>query len=305
MNFTESFNFRESILMEGALGERLKREYHLTFDQNVVMASLIYSEKGRQALSQLWTEYADISSKYDLPFLATTPTRRVNKETMAKTEFDDSIISENVEFLRSIQSSQRAEMFVGGLLGCRGDAYTGLGSLGLKESAIFHEWEVKHFAEANVDFLYAALIPNVEEAAGIAQAIEKYKIPYIISFTIQRNGCLIDGTTISDAIEYIDKITEFAPICYMTNCVHPLIVNEALKQSFNRNDIVYKRFLGIQANTSPLPYDELDHAKDLKTSDPTVLAEEMLKLREHNHIKIFGGCCGTDGRHMEEIARRM
>ena len=244
VNFKECFNCRESILMEGALGERLKREYNLNFDPNVVMASLVYSEKGRQALSQLWIEYADISCKYNLPFLATTPTRRVNKETMSKTQFDDSIISTNVEFLRTVQSNQTAEMYVGGLLGCHGDAYTGIGALGLKESEIFHEWEVKHFVDANVDFLYAALIPNVEEAAGIALAIEKYKVPYIISFTIQRDGCLIDGTTISDAIEYIDKITDFAPICYMTNCVHPLIVNDALKQSFNRNDVVNKRFLG-------------------------------------------------------------
>ena len=36
--------------MEGALGERLKREYHLAFDKNVVMAGLVYSENGRNAL---------------------------------------------------------------------------------------------------------------------------------------------------------------------------------------------------------------------------------------------------------------
>lgn len=230
VNFIDCFNSRESILMEGALGERLKREYHLTFDEHVVMASLVYSEEGRHALNQLWTEYADIASTYALPFLATTPTRRVNKESIEKSQFDHSIIRSNIEFLRSVQNNQRTEMFVGGMLGCYGDAYTEQNALNLKESEIFHEWEIKLFAETDVDFLYAALIPNVEEAAGIALAIEKYRIPYIISFTIQRDGCLIDGTTISDAIKYIDKITEYTPVCYMTNCVHPLIVNEALKQ---------------------------------------------------------------------------
>lgn len=102
MNFIDCFNSRESILMEGALGERLKREYHLTFDENVVMASLAYSEKGRHALNQLWTEYADIALAYGLPFLATTPTRRVNKESIEKSQFDPSIIRSNVEFLRSV-----------------------------------------------------------------------------------------------------------------------------------------------------------------------------------------------------------
>lgn len=66
--------------MEGALGERLKREYHLTFDEHIAMAKLIYQEEGVMALKKLWTEYYEIAKKYKLPFLATTPTRRANKE---------------------------------------------------------------------------------------------------------------------------------------------------------------------------------------------------------------------------------
>jgi S-methylmethionine-dependent homocysteine/selenocysteine methylase len=305
MNFTECVKNRKSILMEGALGERLKREYNLTFDEYVVMAGLIYSEEGRKALRHLWTEYADIAAAYHLPFLATTPTRRTNKERVEQSCFDASIMKANVDFLREVQSHQSAEMYVGGLLGCRGDAYTGQASLGREESECFHEWEVDLFAESKVDFLYAALMPAVSEAAGMALAIEKYKIPYIISFTIKEDGCLIDGTSISDAIQYIDSITTFAPACYMTNCVHPQIVYAALSQPFNRNERVSTRFLGIQANTSPLPYDKLDNAEELKTSEPELLADEMIKLREISPIKIFGGCCGTDGRHMAEIAKRM
>lgn len=61
--------------MEGALGERLKREYHLAFDKNVVMAGLVYSENGKNALEELWSGYAEIARRYHLPFLATTPTQ--------------------------------------------------------------------------------------------------------------------------------------------------------------------------------------------------------------------------------------
>ena len=34
-------------------------------------------------------------------------------------------------------------MYVGGLLGCCGDAYTGSGALGLEESRDFHKWEIE------------------------------------------------------------------------------------------------------------------------------------------------------------------
>ena len=91
----------------------------------------------------------------------------------------------------------------------------------------------------------------------------------------------------------------------MTNCVHPSIVFEALSQPFNQNTIVKNRFLGIQANTSTLSYAEFDESLDLKCSDPKQFAEVMLKLREISNINIFGGCCGTDSRHMEQVANRL
>ena len=42
--------------MEGALGERLKREYQLNFDKSVAMAELIYSAKGKAAVSPFHQE---------------------------------------------------------------------------------------------------------------------------------------------------------------------------------------------------------------------------------------------------------
>lgn len=305
MNFIECIKTRNSILMEGALGERLKREYNLILDEDVTMAGLIYLENGRRALRELWSEYAQIAKKYHLPFLATTPTRRTNQERVERSRFDSTLIQENVNFLRDVQQLQNMEMYIGGLVGCKGDAFTGADKLDLEASKEFHEWEVRLFAEAGVDFLYAALFPNIEETAGMALAIEKYKIPYIISFTIKKDGCLIDGTRISDAITYIDSLTSYKPVSYMTNCVHPRLVYEALLQPFNNNEIVHNRFRGIQANTSALSYEELDNSKDLKNGDPIEIATDMVKLREISPFQIFGGCCGTDGRHMDEIAKRI
>lgn len=305
MDFSDCIKKEHSILMEGALGERLKREYHLTFDDHIAMAGLVYSKDGRNALKELWTGYLRIAEKYHFPFLAETPTRRANKERIADSCFDSSVIKDNVNFLRDIQKQAKTPMYIGGLLGCKGDAYTGEGALSLEESREFHECQVQCFAQTKVDFLMAGIMPSKEEAAGMALAIQETGIPYIISFTIEGNGCLIDGTPISSAVKYIDSLTERPPECYMTNCVHPRIVGQALMQPFNNNDIVRRRFLGIQANTSPLSYEELDHSADLKSSEPAELAEEMVRLREISPFKIFGGCCGTDDRHMEAIAGKI
>jgi len=301
-DFTRCINENEIILMEGALGERLKREYGLGADEYIVRAGLVYDEKGRQALLNLWTEYMAVAERYQFPFLAMTPTRRANRERVMQSSYTEQVIADNVELLRSVKEKANCEMYIGGLMGCKGDAYTGEGALSEQEAFEFHQWQARLFAQAGVDYLYAGIMPVLSEAAGMAKAMESVKVPYIISFTIQQDGRLIDGTTITDAIRYIDEVTTIAPVCYMTNCVHPSIVYKALSQPFNDNEITRKRFWGIQANTSPLSYAELDNAEDLKCSEPEELAQEMKKVLSIHPIKIFGGCCGTDNRHMEALA---
>lgn len=291
--------------MEGALGERLKREYGLKFDENIAMANLIYSQDGVSALSKLWNEYIDIARKYHLPFIATTPTRRANRERILKSNETEQVILDNVSFLRTIERNSGIEMYIGGLMGCKGDAYTGEGCLSESEAFTFHRWTTEQFRKTNVDFLYAGIMPTLPEATGLAKAIDDTKIPYIISFTIQQDGKLIDGTTIADAIQYIDANTINKPVCYMANCVHPSIVYKALSHSFNDIKLVKERFKGIQANTSPLSYSELDGAIDLKCSEPEDFSNDMIKLSGIGAFQIWGGCCGTDNRHMECIARKL
>ncbi len=305
MDFVKCIANYNNILMEGALGERLKREYEVTFDSKVAMASLIYHKEGRKALSSLWTEYIDIARTYNMPFIATTPTRRANYERVTESVYTEKIIADNVAFLKAIKEQSNIEMYAGGLVGCKGDAYTGEEALSEDDAYHFHRWSVNLFAEAGVDFLYAGIMPALPEAAGLARAADLSGLPYIISFTIQADGRLIDGTTIADAIKYIDRITSNKPVCYMTNCVHPNIVYQALSKEFNQNELVKERFIGIQANASPLSYSELDNAKDVYCTEPEQLSMDMLRLKEIGKFKIWGGCCGTNCRHMKSIARKI
>ncbi len=303
MDFRQCFALSETILLEGALGERLKREYQLQPDDFVSLAAMVYSDKGQMALKELWQQYIAIAQVYHLPFLATTPTRRANKERVQQGGYSSAIIADNVRFLRQIQARSETPMFIGGLMGCKGDAYTGAGALPTEQAKTFHSWQADLFRQAEVDFLYAGIMPTLPEAIGMAQAMADTTLPYIISFTITENGCLIDHTPIARAIETIDNSLDTPPICYMANCIHPQLAQKALLQPFNHVPLVRERFLGIQANTSPLPYDQLDNALNLHTTDPATFAQDMLTLYNTCHLKIIGGCCGTDDRHMRATAQ--
>ena len=291
--------------MEGALGERLKREYGLTMDPHITMSGFYRTKLESSALKALWNQYIDIARRYGFPFLAATPTRRANRETIALAGCSDEVIAGNVAFLRSIQQQSGIEMYVGGQMGNRFNAYSAEGALSEPDAYDFHAWTAERYAQAGADFLYASIIPSLSEAAGLARAADAVGLPYLISFTIQQDGRLMDGTTIADAIAYIDSITANKPVCYMTNCVHPRFVFKALAQPFNQTPLVRQRFAGIQANAAPMTYAELDASPVLYSSPPEELAAEMLRLAELGHIRIWGGCCGTDNRHLESIAKAL
>ncbi|MPM25550.1 hypothetical protein SDC9_72046 [bioreactor metagenome] len=285
------------------MGERLKREYNLPFDNIVALADIIYRSGGKEALYELWNQYIIAAKTYNLPFIATTPTRRANKERVFKAGFDETLIFNNVSFLKELRDTSGIEMYIGGLMGCKGDAYKATDILQPAEAEKFHSWQADLFMQAGADFLYAGIMPALPEAIGMARAMEHTALPYIISFMLRENGRLLDGTTINDAIIQIDNNVVRKPVCYMTNCIHPAVLYKALCYDFNQTPNVKQRFHGIQANTCPLSPEELDNSVELKCSDCTELARSMLKLTELISLKIVGGCCGTDNTHIDKIAQ--
>ena len=325
MNFAACYQFSPHLLMEGALGTRLTGEYGLCFDPQVAMAALLYQPRARQALEALWSGYYRIASSCGLPFLAATPTRRANQERVKGSAYGQrALIRDNVAFLQYLRRKWQAEplaaasplraaascraavpMYIGGLMGCRGDAYRASQVLRSAAARAFHAWAADQFQDAGADFLYAGIMPALPEALGMAQALADTGLPYIISFTLGPEGCLADGTLLARAIETIDARTTRPPLCYMSNCVHPDILRQALLRPENTGSAVRERFCGIQANASPLPPGELERLKEPLTSDPESWAAKLTGLASFMNLKIAGGCCGTKEAHLAALARRL
>ena len=65
-----------------------------------------------------------------------------------------------------------------------------------------------------------------------------------------------------------------------------------------------QRVKGIVANASRCSHAELDEAEKLDDGDPIELGNQLSQIRRRfPHIRVLGGCCGTDMRHMEQIAK--
>lgn len=122
------------------------------------------------------------------------------------------------------------------------------------------------------------------------------EIPYILSFMINRNGQVLDGTDLWDAIRYIDSETSYQALGFMVNCSYPTFLNPE-----EQPKALFSRLLGFQANSSSLSHSELDGSAELQIEDVSEWASEMLKLHGDYGVKILGGCCGTDERHLQSL----
>ena len=307
MSFENCYKNSRIILTEGAIVERLRKECNVIFDPFVNHAGLIYDSS--DPLAPIYREYIQIACRYHLPLMLMTPTRKVNAEThQLSTYRDRNLINDACCYLKAIKNNYcefATNIFVGGLLGCKGDAYVSEGALDSVDSYKFHKIQVEEFRKGDVDFLFAGIMPVLSEAIGLAQAMAESGIPYMISFMIRKDGCLLDGTSIAEAIRIIDASANPRPLCYLSNCIHPSNLILAIECQINKHASQLNRFLGLQANASSLSPEELNNCGILQQENFDEMVKEMLYLVKRHQFKILGGCCGTNGEFMEVLAKQL
>ena len=95
------------------------------------------------------------------------------------------------------------------------------------------------------------------------------------------------------------------PAYFAVNCVHPTVLRDALRGDERLLRLAGVRLLGFKANASRRPPEELASLDRLEAEAPERLAEEIVALRGEYGLKVLGGCCGTDDRHIEALADRL
>jgi S-methylmethionine-dependent homocysteine/selenocysteine methylase len=140
----------------------------------------------------------------------------------------------------------------------------------------------------------------VEEAIGVASAAATAGIPAAISFTVETDGRLPSGQPLADAIGQVDAETGSAPAYFMVNCAHPTHFADVLAAEAGSTE----RIRGLRPNASRMSHAELDEATELDSGDPADLGARSAALRATlPRLNVVGGCCGTDDRHVDAMAR--
>ena len=204
------------------------------------------------------------------------------------------------EFAREYGSTGEP-MLVGGAIGPRGDAYNIGRTPDAAEAEDYHAEQIESFRKAGADHVTAMTFSSVEEAIGLARAAKAAEMPVVISFIVARGGRLMGGETMEEAISRVDAATGSAPVYYMINCTHPTEFTPGLNEG-----AWTARLGGFLPNAVAMETLDLCKLGHLEDGDPVELGGQMAALaRRFPHVNVWGGCCGTDGRHIGEITRQV
>jgi homocysteine S-methyltransferase len=269
---------------------------------------LLNDPTSREALRRYYCGYIEIAHRLRLGFTLDTPTWRANADWGEKLGYSASELVEvnraAVRFVKGIRTeheTRETPIVVCGTMGPRGDGYHPLRLMSVAEAERYHAPQVATFHDAAADMVSAFTLTYVEEAVGIVRAAAALTMPVSISFTVETDGRLPSGQSLREAIEQVDAATDRASAYFMVNCAHPVHFAAELE----RGGRWLTRLGGIRANASRKSHAELDQSSTLDSGDPADLAAAYKRIKPRaTNVRVLGGCCGTDTRHVAYICDR-
>jgi homocysteine S-methyltransferase len=270
---------------------------------------LLTRPDGYEALRRYYESYISVALENKAGFILESATWRASRDWGRKlgyTPADLQAVNRKsialLEDLRNESEAPAAPMVISGNIGPRGDGYQVNEKMTAVEAKAYHQEQIDTLSATQADLVSAFTINYTEEAIGITQAAQEAGIPAVISFTLETNGRLPSGQSLGEAITAVDQATGNGPAYFMINCAHPTHFEQAL----NGTDPWIHRIRAIRANASSKSHAELDAATDLDAGDPVDLGRRYAELKRRlPRLNIFGGCCGTDHRHVAAICKEL
>lgn len=268
---------------------------------------LLGTPEGRAALRKYFQAYAEIARRFATGLILESATWRASADWGCKLGYTaESLTHANrkaiqlLEEIRDEYQSRATPVVISGCLGPRGDGYFPDRVMTAQEAQAYHREQIEVFANSAADMVSALTMNYVDEAIGMARAAQRAAVPIAISFTVETDGNLPNGQLLKTAIEQTDEMTAGYPSYYMINCAHPTHFEQVLAEG----GAWLERIRGLRANASRKSHAELNASSELDMGDPVELGAQYAALsKQLKRLNIMGGCCGTDQRHVEQIAR--
>lgn len=293
-------------LTEGGTETELLYKHGLKLPE-FAMFPLLDDAEGLAVSRAMYRRYMEAAAAHGAGILLIGHDYRASPDWGAKLGYSPEGLAEmqrrSIGFLAEIRDEFRDRVehaYIAGCLGPRGDAYGTGGSMTAEEAEEYHLTQLTTLKGTEADMAVALTFNNVPEAVGAVRAAGRVGLPIGVSLTLSSEGRLRSGPTLREAVEAIDAETGGAAAWMGTNCSHPMEFFPALDDAGPWLDRL-RYFRPNAAMMDKLALCKLGHLED---GDPVELGGQMADLALRlPRADILGGCCGTDERHLGEIAR--
>jgi S-methylmethionine-dependent homocysteine/selenocysteine methylase len=268
---------------------------------------LLDDPRGRAALDRWFEGFLDLARNGGTGFVLDTATWRANMGWAVALGLDEAGIrrvnADAVAYTRAFRDRHETAalpIVVNGVIGPSGDGYRVDETRAADDAARIHLPQIQALAAAGADMVSAVTMTHVEEAVGIARAAQAVGLPHVLSFTLEVDGNLPSGQGLQQALAAVEAQTAGSALFYMVNCAHPSHFSHLLQGPMQH------RIGGIRANASRLSHAELDAATELDDGNAAEFGADYAALAKLlPNLRLIGGCCGTDHRHVSEACHHL
>ena len=274
------------------------------------MFPLLDQPQAVEDMTAMYQRYLDVAVAAGVPVMMGGLDYRASPDWGAKLGYSPEALASMqlrcIDFLRNVAEPYRTRLpaiLISAVVGPRGDAYSLNHTITADSAEAYHFVQLSTLAQAGVDLITAMTFNSVPEAIGVARAAARLDLALGISFTLDsETSRLKSGPTLREAVEATDhEAGDAKPDFYGVNCSHPFEFMPALEPG-----AWVRRVRMLRPNASAMDKIALCKIGHLEEGDPEALGKLMGELASrYPHIDIWGGCCGTWDKHLEQIVRQV
>lgn len=290
-SFKNFLDTEDVVLFAGAIGTELQRR---GFKTTLPLWSAAAPLDGYDLLTQIHRDYFDAGAD-----VCITNTFRTTPRTFEKV---GNPAQGRTALKRAVDSAKEAAshvkdrpVFVAGSFAPLEDCYRPDLVPDDETIAREHGELATWLAEEGVDFLLAETINAKREAVAMARAASATGLPFMISFVVNEDGTLFDGTTLADVAAATDLPGRVA---VSINC-RPIDVIDA---AFPALAASTTHALGAYPNGIGQPHDDEGWIFDNNPDSVDKFVSAMQRWKDKG-ARILGGCCGTTPDYIAALAK--
>lgn len=274
---------RGPVILDGATGSNLRKA-----GMPVGVCAEKWTLEHPEAILALQKAYVDAGSQ-----IIYAPTFTANRINLASYGLEGQLKEINTELVKLSKQAADGRAFVAGDITTTGRVLEPKGDMSYQELFDVYAEQISALAEAGADLIVAETMLTLEETTVALEAAKSVcDLPVMCSLTLEADGNLLYGGTITEAFE---ALQELGAAAVGLNCsVGP----NQLESVVSAMKAIAKIPVIAKPNAGMPTMDE--HGVAHYDMPPAEFAASMKKLIWRG-ARVIGGCCGTDPEYIRAV----